>query len=70
MGVPGVRICARPPPRPSPSREMHVTGEGQIIAVRPYGTVPLGLAVDIGTTKLAAYLVDLNSGETWPPPAR
>ncbi len=37
---------------------------GQVIAVRPYGTVPLGLAVDIGTTKLAAYLVDLNTGET------
>jgi uncharacterized 2Fe-2S/4Fe-4S cluster protein (DUF4445 family) len=36
----------------------------EVIAVRPYGTVPLGLAVDIGTTKLAAYLVDLNSGET------
>jgi len=51
-------------PRPAPPREMHVTGEGQIIAVRPYGTVPLGLAVDIGTTKLAAYLVNLDSGET------
>jgi len=53
-------------PRPAPlaSREMCMTGEGQIIAVRPYGTVPLGMAVDLGTTKLAAYLVDLNSGET------
>jgi uncharacterized 2Fe-2S/4Fe-4S cluster protein (DUF4445 family) len=36
----------------------------KVIAVRPYGTTPLGLAVDIGTTKLAAYLVDLDSGET------
>jgi uncharacterized 2Fe-2S/4Fe-4S cluster protein (DUF4445 family) len=36
----------------------------KVINVRPFGTVPLGLAVDIGTTKLAAYLVDLNSGET------
>jgi len=53
-----------PHPAPPPSREKRMTGEGQIIAVRPYGTVPLGLAVDIGTTKLAAYLVDLNSGET------
>jgi uncharacterized 2Fe-2S/4Fe-4S cluster protein (DUF4445 family) len=35
-----------------------------VIAVRPFGTSPLGLAVDIGTTKLAAYLVDLASGET------
>ena len=36
----------------------------QVIQVRPYGKSPLGLAVDIGTTKLAAYLVDLHSGET------
>ncbi len=36
----------------------------EIIGVRPAGTRPLGLAVDVGTTKLAAYLVDLASGET------
>ena len=58
-----------PHPTPPPSRVFSpcVAGgvrEGQVIAVRPYGTTPLGLAVDIGTTKLAAYLVDLNSGET------
>jgi uncharacterized 2Fe-2S/4Fe-4S cluster protein (DUF4445 family) len=53
-----------PHPNPPPSREMRVTREGHVIAVRPYGTVPLGLAVDIGTTKLAAYLVDLNTGQT------
>ena len=35
-----------------------------VIQVRPHGQSPLGLAVDIGTTKLAAYLVDLKSGET------
>jgi uncharacterized 2Fe-2S/4Fe-4S cluster protein (DUF4445 family) len=35
----------------------------EIIALRPTGTLPLGLAIDIGTTKLAAYLVDLKSGE-------
>ncbi len=34
------------------------------IAVLPTEASLLGLAVDIGTTKLAAYLVDLESGET------
>lgn len=32
--------------------------------MRPPGASPLGLAVDIGTTKLAAYLVDLENGST------
>ena len=35
-----------------------------VVNVRPFGTAALGFAVDIGTTKLAAYLVDLKSGET------
>ena len=35
-----------------------------VVAVRPANTAALGLAVDLGTTKLAAYLVDLASGET------
>jgi uncharacterized 2Fe-2S/4Fe-4S cluster protein (DUF4445 family) len=34
------------------------------IAILPTRASLLGLAVDIGTTKLAAYLVDLESGET------
>jgi uncharacterized 2Fe-2S/4Fe-4S cluster protein (DUF4445 family) len=38
--------------------------DGEVIGAAPAGTSPLGLAVDIGTTKLAAYLVDLESGET------
>ena len=38
--------------------------DGEIIAVRPAGEKPLGLAVDLGTTKIAASLVDLESGET------
>ncbi len=33
-----------------------------IVAVLPTTTGLLGLAVDVGTTKLAAYLCDLNSG--------
>ena len=41
-----------------------VIRDGEVIAVAPVGTSPLGLAVDIGTTKVAAYLVDLESGET------
>ena len=35
-----------------------------VVAVCPADTSPLGLAVDLGTTKLAGYLVDLASGET------
>ncbi len=35
-----------------------------VIGVRPVHSRAVGLAVDIGTTKLAAYLVDLSSGET------
>jgi uncharacterized 2Fe-2S/4Fe-4S cluster protein (DUF4445 family) len=35
-----------------------------LAGILPAGSSLLGLAVDIGTTKLAAYLVDLDSGET------
>jgi len=41
-----------------------VIKNGELVAVAPPAASPLGLAVDIGTTKLAAYLVDLDSGET------
>lgn len=37
---------------------------GEVVGAAPVGTAPLGLAVDIGTTKVAAYLVDLATGET------
>ena len=36
----------------------------EIVAFLPPETPVFGLAVDIGTTKVAAYLVDLDSGET------
>ncbi len=36
--------------------------DGEIIGVYPGGLAPLGLAVDLGTTKIAATLVDLASG--------
>ncbi|MGA3219814.1 MAG: 2Fe-2S iron-sulfur cluster-binding protein, partial [Acidimicrobiales bacterium] len=39
-------------------------GTGALIGVQPVKQPLLGLAVDTGTTKLAAYLVDLASGRT------
>lgn len=38
--------------------------DGRVAGVLPAGARLLGLAVDVGTTKLAAYLVDLESGAT------
>jgi uncharacterized 2Fe-2S/4Fe-4S cluster protein (DUF4445 family) len=37
---------------------------GEVVAVLPPKSPLYGLAVDVGTTKLAAYLVDLESGVT------
>ena len=37
---------------------------GDVVAVLPSGSRLYGLAADIGTTKLAVYLVDLETGET------
>ncbi|MFZ6026302.1 MAG: ASKHA domain-containing protein [Chloroflexota bacterium] len=43
----------------------HLQGPDACVAgLYPPGTPPLGLAVDLGTTKLAAYLVNLADGET------
>jgi uncharacterized 2Fe-2S/4Fe-4S cluster protein (DUF4445 family) len=39
-------------------------GTGALISMQSAGGKLLGLAVDTGTTKLAAYLVDLATGET------
>jgi uncharacterized 2Fe-2S/4Fe-4S cluster protein (DUF4445 family) len=36
----------------------------EVIALGPWPRHRLGLAVDLGTTKIAVYLVDLDSGET------
>jgi len=38
--------------------------KGEVIDVRPPGKSPLGMAIDLGTTKIAAYLVDLENGGT------
>ncbi len=36
----------------------------RVVSLLPRGTPLIGLAVDVGTTKLAAYLVDLETGHT------
>ena len=36
----------------------------EVIAIGPQSSRQLGLAVDLGSTKIAAYLMDLGSGET------
>jgi len=36
----------------------------ELVAVGPWPSSTLGLAVDLGTTKIAAYLLDLTTGET------
>lgn len=41
-----------------------VVNNGDLIAVLPQEAAPYGLAVDIGTTKVAAYLLRLDTGET------
>jgi len=36
----------------------------EVIALAPWSAHRLGLAIDLGTTKIAGYLVDLSSGQT------
>jgi uncharacterized 2Fe-2S/4Fe-4S cluster protein (DUF4445 family) len=38
--------------------------DGEIVALLPPDARSLGLAVDLGTTKIATYLIDLETGET------
>ena len=38
--------------------------ESEVVAIAPWPGRQLGLAVDVGTTKVAAYLVDLSDGRT------
>jgi uncharacterized 2Fe-2S/4Fe-4S cluster protein (DUF4445 family) len=35
-----------------------------VVGIAPSGSHPLGLAVDLGSTKIAGYLVNLDTGET------
>jgi len=41
-----------------------VVRDGELMDLLPDERLPLGLAVDLGTTKIAAHLVDLTTGET------
>jgi len=44
---------------------MRVARHGdEVVSILPIDTAMVGLAVDVGTTKLAAYLVDLTTGDT------
>ena len=45
-------------------RARAVVRAGELVALLPPAAPLLGLAVDLGTTKLAGYLVDLESGRT------
>ncbi len=38
--------------------------QGEVIGICPPDSRPLGLAVDLGSSKIAGYLIDLNSGRT------
>ncbi len=38
--------------------------QDEVVALGPWPSHHLGLAVDLGTTKIAAYLVDLSDGQT------
>jgi uncharacterized 2Fe-2S/4Fe-4S cluster protein (DUF4445 family) len=40
-----------------------VLRDNEIVALLPPSTRPLGMAVDLGTTKIAGYLLDLESGQ-------
>jgi uncharacterized 2Fe-2S/4Fe-4S cluster protein (DUF4445 family) len=41
-----------------------VVRNGELIAILPLKSRQLGLAIDLGTTKIAGYLVDLSDGQT------
>lgn len=39
--------------------------DGEVIGLHSLSSPRLGLAIDLGTTKVAGYLLDLDSGRTW-----
>lgn len=49
--------------RHGPSRAEAIVRGGEVLDIRPPGRPLLGMAIDIGTTKIAAYLVDLRVGK-------
>lgn len=44
------------------SARVTIDSSGELVAAMPVGSRPIGLAVDIGTTSIASYLVDLQNG--------
>jgi uncharacterized 2Fe-2S/4Fe-4S cluster protein (DUF4445 family) len=58
------RLRAHVDPETGNWRVRAVTREGEVIGLLPPEAAPMGLAIDLGTTKIAAYLVDLTSGRT------
>jgi uncharacterized 2Fe-2S/4Fe-4S cluster protein (DUF4445 family) len=58
-----VRLALRSSPGDDTGKPVSLS-VAEAVAVLPSGSALLGLAVDIGTTKMAAYLIDLASGET------
>jgi len=75
-GLPGASVDLGALREISPSLRAHVDPRGGLWRVRPVmrkaevigflppEASPLGLAIDLGTTKIAAYLLDLDSGRT------
>jgi len=59
-----VRQDASPRLRRWDWRLQAVVRDGECVALRPPASAMLGLAVDLGTTKIAGYLVDLHNGQT------
>jgi uncharacterized 2Fe-2S/4Fe-4S cluster protein (DUF4445 family) len=41
-----------------------VIRKGELIHVMPRKSIPLGLAIDLGSTKIAGYLIDMTRGKT------
>jgi len=41
-----------------------VVRDGEVVALNPWPSRQLGLAIDLGTSKVAGYLVDLSDGQT------
>jgi uncharacterized 2Fe-2S/4Fe-4S cluster protein (DUF4445 family) len=41
-----------------------VIRKGELIHVMPRKSIPLGLAIDLGSTKIAGYLIDMTTGRT------
>jgi uncharacterized 2Fe-2S/4Fe-4S cluster protein (DUF4445 family) len=58
------RLRAHIDPESGCWRVQVATRESEVVGLLPPGAAPLGLAIDLGTTKIAAYLVDLASGRT------